>query len=65
MNAHEERVKAMGCPECEGDITLYDTAPEGDRGRYKCNNCGRDTVWAVAKTTNILEVMKEFQRAIG
>jgi hypothetical protein len=38
------------CPKCDGAIELYDVAKDGDSGRYRCLDCGADSVWHRVKT---------------
>lgn len=61
MNKHEQQMIDMCCPECGSDIKLYDTAKDGRSGRYKCPSCGRDTVWAVAKSMSMSDVLKKMK----
>ena len=45
------------CPACNGTVTFYATAEDKKSGRYRCNNCSRDTIWKQLKTTTIEEVI--------
>ena len=65
MTKHEQIMLDMGCPECGGDIELYDTNPSGTSGRYRCKECPRDTVWAVGKAMSFTDVVKEMQAKMG
>ncbi len=58
MTENEKKMLSLGCPECAGDIELYDTNKDGSGGKYKCLKCHRDTSWAVGKTESILDVLK-------
>jgi len=49
MTKHKQTMLGMGCPDCGGEIELYDTNPNGNGGRYRCLKCPRDTVWKVGK----------------
>jgi hypothetical protein len=57
MTVHEQSMLNMGCPECKGDIELYETNPNGTGGKYRCKQCRRDTVWAVAKALSFAEII--------
>ena len=65
MTKHEQNMLDWGCPECGGEIELYDTNSSGTGGKYRCKACQRDTVWAVGKAMSFTEVMKEMQTKMG
>jgi predicted RNA-binding Zn-ribbon protein involved in translation (DUF1610 family) len=64
MTTHEQQMIDWGCPDCAGDIELYDTNATGTGGRYRCKKCGRDTVWAIGKKVSILDVLTEMKNKI-
>lgn len=49
------------CPACSHLVTFYDTSEDKKSGRYKCNNCSRDTVWKQVKTTTIEAVIADIK----
>lgn len=53
------------CPVCGSDVKFYNTAPDGNRGRYKCQSCGRDTTWAQGKVRTFDEVMESLDKRIA
>jgi transposase-like protein len=57
MTKHEQKMIDLGCPDCKGQIELYDTNATGTGGRYRCKQCGRDTVWAVGKAISFAEII--------
>ena len=57
VTEHEQGMLEMGCPECGGDIELYDTNAEGTRGKYRCKECPRDTVWSVVRAQSIHDIL--------
>ncbi len=64
MTKEEKRMINIGCPDCGADIELYDTSPDGKRGRYRCKekkNCGRDTIWAIFKPLTFKEVLNNLK----
>jgi len=61
MTVHEQNMLGVGCPECGGDIELYETNPSGTGGKYRCKQCGRDTVWAVGRTLSFTEMIAEMK----
>jgi len=65
MTEHEQRMLDWGCPECGGEIKLYDTNPSGNGGKYCCNQCGRDTVWSTGTSLSLKEIIKEMKSKIG
>lgn len=65
MTKHEQQMLDMGCPDCGGEIELYDTNANGMGGRYRCKQCPRDTVWAVGKAMSMMEVIQEMRGETG
>jgi len=61
MTNHAEIMRKRGCPDCGGDIELYDCHINGIQGRYRCKKCPRDTVWWVGKSTSFSEVLKKMR----
>jgi hypothetical protein len=61
MTNHEQTMLNRGCPDCGGDIELYDTHLNGQQGRYRCKKCPRDTFWKVGKSMSFADVMKKIQ----
>ena len=57
MNQYEQRMKDLGCPECGGEIELYNTDDSGRKGQYRCLNCGRDTYWAIGRALSFKDVL--------
>lgn len=64
MNTYEQNMIDWGCPECEGEIELYNTNPDGKSGKYRCKSCGRDTSWSVGKSLSLADIIKEMQNKI-
>lgn len=54
-----EEIKRSGCPECGGNIKLYNTKRNGMSGRYRCRNCGRDQIWKVAEKSSPLDALNK------
>lgn len=50
------------CPECESDVEYYDTADDQKSGRYRCPNCGRDTVWKQAKALSGKDLFNKLKK---
>lgn len=55
----------MGCPECGGEIELYDINTTGTGGRYRCKQCPRDTVWALGKSKSLTEILGEIKACLS
>lgn len=48
------------CPICGNEnLYFYDTSKDEKSGRYKCNECGRDTTWHELKGMTGEEFLKE------
>ena len=48
------------CPDCgSDDLIFYDTNEDNKSGRYRCVECGRDTIWKETKSYNIDEVIQK------
>ena len=61
MSEHERQMMEWGCPECDGVIELYDTDPDGRKGKYRCLECERDTTWAVGEAQSIVDVIRSMK----
>jgi transposase-like protein len=61
MTNHAEIMLKRGCPDCRGDIELYDSHLNGIQGRYRCKKCSRDTFWKVGKSTSFSNVLKKMK----
>jgi len=65
MTESEQQMIDMGCPECGGNIELYDTNPTGTGGKYRCLDCGRDTVWAIGKALSVTDMLNSMGIKMG
>ena len=53
------------CPDCgcpNDKLIFYDEAPDGKGGKYKCPDCGRDTIWKEIKTQSMEEFFDMLKR---
>jgi transposase-like protein len=61
MKNHEQTMLNMGCPDCGGEIELYETNLSGDGGKYRCKKCPRDTNWKVGKSVSFSEIINHMK----
>lgn len=64
MTKHEQDMLEWGCPNCQGDIELYDTNPSHTGGKYKCKACGRTSTWAVGTSLSLHEALTKFKEQV-
>lgn len=64
MTTQEKQMIEWGCPVCGSEIELYDTHPTGDKGRYRCPTCKRDTTWATGKAMSFPQIIEEMKKKI-
>ena len=50
------------CPTCGKKVIFYSTNENKTRGRYKCNSCSRDTVWAKFVSLSADEIFENFKK---
>jgi len=54
------------CPECESDeLEFYDTAPDEKSGRYRCDSCGRNTIWKTPIVISAKELIDMLEAHVG
>jgi transposase-like protein len=53
------------CPQCDScEVEFYDTAEDGNSGKYRCPDCGRDTSWGVGKAMTFDDVLQDLQKKL-
>jgi len=51
------------CPDCGGEVDLYDFSASKKKGRYKCHDCGRNAFYSVGNAESMNSVvMRMHQR---
>ncbi len=60
-----KEVMRFPCPECHSmNIEYYNTAPDEKSGRYRCRDCGRDTIWKELKAESFEEIAQRWAKQL-
>jgi predicted RNA-binding Zn-ribbon protein involved in translation (DUF1610 family) len=56
-------MKKFNCPECNSPVEFYETSRDEKSGKYKCPNCGRDTIWTELRVYSVFDVINKIKKA--